>query len=608
MELKAIEEALWFVAQQGWNADGGGFHTAMVRYLGEALAVDYVIVDQLGDEPGTAETVAVYSKGEIVPNFRYSLAGTPCENILDRGLCCFASKVREMFPDDALLVQMNVDSYIGIPLWDSGGKVLGLIAAMDSRSMEDRTGIALKLLQIMATRAAAELERERTRIDLERHYARQLRLEQQIQEARKLESLRRLAGGIAHDFNNILGAMMGFGRFVVEDLPANHPSRKYAERIVSAGQRGKDLVDRILVFARQQETTKTLFCLADLIKDIYPMLEVAIPSSIQIMTKFDPRRVTVEADRFQLGQVLMNLCLNSRDAMEGLPGLIIVVEGVMDARDAALARAAGAINKPHVEHECDDLHVPHAGKVGAATTWTEDDGTFRLVVGTYDNTRSYAFLAVQDHGTGIDQSVLSKIFDPFFTTKEIGKGTGLGLSVVHGAIMDHGGLIAVRSKPNCETEFRIVLPIADNAEQQPVSTPTYAPSFARTKPSGKVLLVDDDFDTGEMLSFLLRRSGWDVSHHLDSVTAFMEFQASPDDWSVVVTDQVMPGLRGQDLIAKIREIRMLPCILCTGYDPPISQEEAARLGIIAILSKPLFSDELIVIIEQALCATSPVTT
>ncbi len=160
-EQAEIEDALEFVAQRGWSQDGEPFHTALVRYLGKTLNVDYAIVDRLADEPDEVETVAIYAKDKILPNLHYSLKGTPCEDVINGGLCFYASDVRRHFPDDMMLSEMGVESYIGMPLWDSTGQVIGLIMVMDSKPIEDETAVT-SLLQLVATRVAAELERERS--------------------------------------------------------------------------------------------------------------------------------------------------------------------------------------------------------------------------------------------------------------------------------------------------------------------------------------------------------------------------------------------------------------------------------------------------------------
>ncbi|MGZ5015695.1 MAG: PAS domain S-box protein [Methylobacter sp.] len=160
-ERKRVEDTLKFIAQRGWAEGGESFLTALARYLGQMLEADYVIVDKLADDPANAETVAVYAKGEVLPNMQYSLKGTPCANVMGGGLCCYPADVQQRFPEDSLLVDMQIESYAGLPLWDSKGKVIGLIAVMDGKPIGDAATVT-SMLQLVATRASAELEREQS--------------------------------------------------------------------------------------------------------------------------------------------------------------------------------------------------------------------------------------------------------------------------------------------------------------------------------------------------------------------------------------------------------------------------------------------------------------
>ncbi|MEJ2529777.1 MAG: PAS domain-containing protein, partial [Gammaproteobacteria bacterium] len=160
-ERKIMEDALFFVAQRGWQTGADNFFNSLVKFLGESLDMDYVLVDKLDNNPDIAETVALYAKGSIVPNMRYDLKGTPCENVMGKQLCVYQQEVQQQFPQDTLLVEMGVEGYIGIPLWDSSGEPIGLIAMLSGKPLPDRT-LATQVLQLVATRAAAELERERS--------------------------------------------------------------------------------------------------------------------------------------------------------------------------------------------------------------------------------------------------------------------------------------------------------------------------------------------------------------------------------------------------------------------------------------------------------------
>ena len=158
---KRLEAAWRFVSERGWGKDGEAFFPALVRYLGETFGVDYVVVDRLADDPGIAETIALYAKGELLPNMRYALHDTPCESVMGRSLCCYPQGVRERFPNDTMLVDMGVDSYVGIPLLDTNGTALGLIAVMDGKPFADAESIT-DVLRLVAARASAELIRERS--------------------------------------------------------------------------------------------------------------------------------------------------------------------------------------------------------------------------------------------------------------------------------------------------------------------------------------------------------------------------------------------------------------------------------------------------------------
>jgi PAS domain S-box-containing protein len=160
-ERKRVEEALVFVAQRGWQTGAENFFAALAQFLGEKLDMDYALIDRIGENPELAETVALYAKGALAPNLRYALKGTPCENVMGRRLCVYREGIQQLFPEDPLLPQMGAESYIGIPLWDSAGQPIGLIAVMSRKPLPDAAPVT-QLLQLVATRAAAELERERS--------------------------------------------------------------------------------------------------------------------------------------------------------------------------------------------------------------------------------------------------------------------------------------------------------------------------------------------------------------------------------------------------------------------------------------------------------------
>jgi signal transduction histidine kinase len=397
-------------------------------------------------------------------------------------------------------------------------------------------------------------------------------LERQIHEASKLEALGKLAGGIAHDFNNLLGGILGFASFVADDIGTDHPTQKFVSRISQACLRGRDLVDQILAFARQKKGEPTRFSLNALVAECRPLLDVATPSSIAITVSPASTPTDLLADKGQVGQILMNLCFNARDAMENQTGTIAIEVDVLDAGDPLLRMSASA---------------PPDAPTGAVPR-VDSHGWNYVMVGRCDAERRHAVLAVRDSGSGMDAALLGRVFEPFFTTKETGKGTGLGLSVVHGIAIAHDGAIQVRSRAGMGTEIKVLLPLAEGTPAESPASDTPIEDDGLATRCGRVLVVDDDGDFGDMLAMMLERRGWSVSHHNDPRSALRALMAQPTAWTLLVTDQVMPHLRGQDLIARAKAIRPdLTCMLCTGYYDGFEEDQVARLGIAKLLRKPL---------------------
>ncbi len=266
-------------------------------------------------------------------------------------------------------------------------------------------------------------------------------LEKQLEEAQHLEELGRFAGGIAHDFNNVLGAMLGFASFLVEDLPPHSREHSYASRIVKAGQSAKDLVAQILAFARRGKVERKPLDLARLVRDSADLLRGTLPASTELTIAIEASDLIAEVNPAQLTQLLLNLCVNAKDAFAGKPGRITLslAPAQRDDSDVALVRGA------------------------SANTVALTSGA--VAIGALDPQRDYARLTVADNGPGMDDAVLARIFEPFFTTKEgAGRGTGLGLAVVRGIVIAYEGACVVASRPGAGTRFSIYLPLRDRID------------------------------------------------------------------------------------------------------------------------------------------------
>ena len=279
--------------------------------------------------------------------------------------------------------------------------------------------------------------------DLERSEAERRQMEHLSREARRMEALGQLAGGIAHDFNNLLGAILGFSSFILEDTPVEDPRHLYAERIITAGNRGKKLVQQILTYARQKEIERHAFPIQSVIEEILALLKPSIPSSTSIVSPTDPGPIIVNADRDQLGQAIINLVVNAHDALHGVPGTITV------------SAEHTPLQPKNIDHL---IERDVEGNSLSLESWTDENGYNWGLSGSYNVNQAYVSLIVEDTGSGIELADLGRIGTPFFTTKEPGKGTGLGLAMVYGIVLSHKGAMIIKTKPGIGTRIELLLP------------------------------------------------------------------------------------------------------------------------------------------------------
>ncbi len=374
-----------------------------------------------------------------------------------------------------------------------------------------------------------------------RDITKQKQLERQVYQSQKMEAVGTLAGGVAHDFNNILGVMLGYAELALVDLPPGSSFASDLENILEAGNRAKDLVQQILAFSRQTTIERIPIQLQSPIKEALKMLRASIPTSIEIKEDIDSECGVVLADPTQIHQVLMNLCMNANHAMEKTGGILKVsLKSVRVDKDNRLA----------------DMDL----KPG-----------------------EYVELSVADTGTGIGPQVLDRIFEPYFTTKGVGRGTGMGLAIIHGIITDCGGVITVDSELGKGSSFHVYFPVVAQEEK-----PRHEEVVQVTYGNERVLFVDDEELLVKMGQDILQRLGYQVTVRQSSIEALATFQADPDAFDVVITDQTMPGINGIDLARRILQIRPeMPIILCTGYSNLIDEETAKALGIKEFTLKPV---------------------
>jgi len=381
------------------------------------------------------------------------------------------------------------------------------------------------------------------------------RMQRELQQAQKMESLGQLTGGIAHDFNNLLGIISGFTGLVMEKCLAQGDKKLtgYMVNIEEASKRAIDLVTQMLAFSRVDQGEDILTQCGPLIKEDIKMLRATLPSSIDIQLDIEPDLPDIKINPIQLHQILMNLIINSRDAMQGA-GEIKVKLG--------WAR--------NVNTESPVSHKPVCGD------WIE--------------------MSVRDTGSGIDPEIVNNIFDPFFTTKEVGKGTGMGLAVVYGIVDNHNGHILFESVHGKGTIFRLLFAPVQREKQIIKLTESGA-----ELPDGnglEVLIVDDEPGLGIFMAEIVKNQGYKETLVVDSIEALKLFSRDPGRFSILITDQTMPGMTGVELIDKLHEIRPdLPVILCSGYSEQINSMAVSKRNF-HFLSKPVDKNELLLKISE----------
>jgi PAS domain S-box-containing protein len=385
----------------------------------------------------------------------------------------------------------------------------------------------------------------------------QRQLEDQLRQSQKLEAIGTLAGGIAHDFNNILAAIIGFAEMVEEDLPSESPSIPRIGRVLSAANRGKELVRQILAFSRKAEPAREPLSLSPVIDETIQLLRASLPSTIDIKLSMKAARDTILASPTEIQQILMNLATNAFFAMREKGGTL-------------------GIRVTDIEFEPDSPVLDADVEAG-----------------------EYVQLTVTDTGIGMTQDVMKRAFDPFFTTKEVGKGTGMGLAVVYGIVKSLGGTVAIESEPGIGSTFRIFLPVARTDVKSEEGREQVIP-----KGTEHILFIDDEDLIVEWGQAALERLGYSVTALTDSAGALNLFSSDPSAFDLIILDQTMPKLTGLHLARKLLEIRAnIPIILCTGHSDSVSPQKAREAGIRDFLMKPLGKQQLAEAIRRVLNTT-----
>lgn len=421
-------------------------------------------------------------------------------------------------------------------------------AQLKQDDLQQLVNVRTEVLTEVVDRLESEIE-EKVRVQEELRGK-----DEQLRRSQKLQSIGTLAGGVAHEFNNLLQAIGGYTHYAMEDLGSADQRYQDLEQVLIATKRASELTRQLLGFSRRQTLKRSVVSPNDVISDLQKLIIPVLPENIEVEIKLAEQPASIYADAGELQQVLLNLCVNARDAMPDGGRLLLRTEDiVLD------------------DQTCDQITNLPPG--------------------------SYVMFTVTDTGGGMTAEVRDQIFDPFFTTKEVGKGTGLGLAMVYGIIKQHKGAIHVDSEPDQGTTFRVYLPAHDQpVEDDPEPTPETPATGTET-----ILLAEDEPMVQNVAVRLLTKAGYNVIAARDGQEAIELFAEHSDSISLVLLDAVMPRMSGPEVYDYIKarkpETRI---IFCTGYDRASRQMEESACAKEQLVEKPFSANLLLRTVRSVL--------
>ena len=411
------------------------------------------------------------------------------------------------------------------------------ISFKDEEMEESFSGREKRIIKVNALRLRIDSKEALVIID---DVTTERRLQQELIQAQKMESIGRLAGGVAHDFNNLLGGILGFAAYIKSKLKEDNPIYRDIDTIERSAKRGADLANQLLAFARKGKYKREAVNLNQLVGEVTGLLSRTIDKRIKIEEYLSENLLSVVGDESQIQQAILNICINAKDAMPEGGKLIL------RSRNTHLSKS-----QPKMQ-------------------WQVEEG-------------SYVHLSITDTGIGMIPQVRDRIFEPFFTTKENPSGTGLGLSTAYGIIKNHGGHILVESEPGKGTIFDVYLPGIKIETKVPKKVKIEAPQRGEET----ILLIDDEEVIREIGGRVLTEKGYRVILASDARQAIKLYQEKKDEISLVILDMIMPGINGREIYRKLREAHpLVKVLLSSGYTQEGKVQETIDEGALDFIQKP----------------------
>jgi signal transduction histidine kinase len=370
------------------------------------------------------------------------------------------------------------------------------------------------------------------------------KMESDLRHAHKMESVGTLAGGIAHDFNNILSIILGNAELSLNDLSDIKSIEDQLNEIKGACMRARDVVKQLLSFSRKTDDDKMAINIVPVIRETVQFFRSTLPSNIEVHYTLPDSIYQIHGDASQIHQILLNICTNSFNVLDGDGGLIEI-----------------------------DLQKITIGK----------DSKYEDV-----DPGEYVELIITDTGSGIDSKTKEKMFDPYFSTKEFSEGSGMGLAVVHGIIKNHNGFIFAGNREGEGASFTILLPLV---KMESVTIPEVKLSAAKSGDE-RVLFLDDEKALVDMAKTALSKMGYKVEGYTNPEKALAAFLEKPQSFDIAISDMTMPRMSGLEFTEKVKKIRDIPVIICTGHSSFNEESRAKDIGISDILMKPVTMGEV----------------
>lgn len=453
--------------------------------------------------------ISMYLKGEIQKGMDIVLKGTPCEDLVQkRHIAVIERDACRLFPSAKLLTSTKAESFFGLAIFDRRGEVIGVLNAFGSP--REFTESDIKVLQTIGQIVATEFQR----IDEEKEKE---DIRNQLFQAQKMDAIGNLAGGIAHDFNNMLQGILGSATLLKMQITESDKAYRSIELIEHIADRASQLTRQLLGFARKGKYIVEPLDLNSVVENVLKIISRTFDRSISINTSLRRDLWTMEGDRSQIEQVMLNLCLNARDAMPS--GGTLTIE---------------TFNSP-------DIPAIDGGGRRAG---------------------EYAAVRITDSGVGMDDETKKRIFEPFFTTKGVGKGTGMGLAMVYGVVKNHRGAIAFESTPGRGSIFTVFFP-AVHAEV-PVRKESDGELIYG---KGTVLVVDDEDIVRDISREILEKLGYSVLEASNGLEAVELYGDRHNEVDLVLLDLVMPVMDGREAFERLRKINPgVKVLFSSGYD------------------------------------------